>query len=102
MEDTQFRADLELGLVREPFEIAEDAPIVQALATAVHDTLGEDAVFESDGGWMDSALLDAVGVPVVIFGPVGHGSHSVTEWVDLDSLERFTRVVAELAYRFCE
>jgi acetylornithine deacetylase len=71
------------------------------LATAIHDVLGQDPVFASGGGWMDSALLDAAGVPVVIFGPTGHGAHAVTEWVDLDSVEQFARVLADLVYRFC-
>ena len=36
---------------------------------------------------MDAALIQAAGIPAVVFGPGGEGAHAVEEWVDLGSVE---------------
>lgn len=100
-DDPQFRAELTMGLVREPFEVAEDAPIVQAVAAAVEAELGTAPEFHGHAGWMDSAFLAAAGVPTAVFGPAGDGAHALEEWADLDSLEAFTRILGRIAYDFC-
>jgi hypothetical protein len=38
--DPDFRAEVKLGLVRVPFEVAEDAPVVQVLRAAASAPLG--------------------------------------------------------------
>jgi acetylornithine deacetylase len=99
--DGSFRADLNIGLIREPFEIATDATIVQCLSSAVRSELGEEPRIGGGAGWMDSALLSAAGVPTVIFGPDGDGGHGLLERSDIRSVEMFTRVLARTAYEFC-
>jgi acetylornithine deacetylase len=99
--DPQFRAELRMDLFREPFEVARDAGIVQALAAVVRDEMGQEPHYSGAAGWMDSALLAAAGVPTAIFGPSGDGAHALVEWVDLDSVEAFTRILARTTYAFC-
>jgi acetylornithine deacetylase len=100
-DDASFHADLVMGLVRQPFEVDRDADIVRAVTAAVRDDIGEEPVYSGGAGWMDSALLSAAGVPSVIFGPDGSGGHGLVEWTDIDSVERYTRVLARTAYAFC-
>ena len=40
---------------------------------------------------MDAALIQAAGIPTVVFGPGGEGAHSVDEWVDLASVDACAR-----------
>jgi len=99
--DPSFRATLQMGLVRQPFEVAEDAPIVRTLARAAEAERGVAPKFVGWAGWMDSAFLSAAGVPTAIFGASGDGAHALEEWADLDSLEALGRVLVRVAYDFC-
>ncbi len=99
--DPDFRAMLEIGVVRQPFEVSEDEEIVQVLKQAATVERGKTPEFIGKAGWADSALLAAAGLPTAYFGPAGFGAHGIEEWVDLDSLESFTRILARTAYDFC-
>lgn len=100
-EDEHFSASLDMGLVREPFEVAPEAEIVRRLSTAIRHETGRLPDLEGGAGWMDSALLAAAGVPTAVFGPAGDGAHALEEWADLDSLETFARVLSRVVYDFC-
>ena len=100
-DDPQFSATLSMGIDRQPFEIGPDAPIVEAVRSASERVLGRTPNITGGSGWMDSALLSAVGVPTAIYGPGGFGSHGYEEWADLDMLYDFARVLAQTAYDFC-
>jgi acetylornithine deacetylase len=60
-----------------------------------------------DGGffgiafWTDAALLAEAGIPTVLYGPAGAGAHATEEWVELESLERCSRVYLETARVVC-
>jgi acetylornithine deacetylase len=99
--DDSFTADLSLGLVRAPFEVAEDAEIVQTLLAATRLERDDEPAFIGKAGWADSALLAAAGVPTVYFGPDGAGAHATEEWIDLDSLVAYTRVLGRVVNDFC-
>ena len=100
-QDPAFKATLEIGLVREPFEIAENAEIVETVRNQAETLLGRRPALVGGMGWMDSALLAAAGVPTAIFGPGGEGAHGLQEWADLDMLHQYAAVLATTAYAFC-
>jgi len=99
--DEKFSATLTMGLERHAFEVSEEAPIVRAIVAASQQELNLTPRFGGAAGWMDSALLSAAGVPTAIYGPGGDGAHGFEEWADLDVLEKFTSVLARIAYDFC-
>jgi acetylornithine deacetylase len=99
--DPDFRAEVRLGIVRNPFEVSEDEEIVSTVRRAAMTTVGQDRIFSGTFGWMDSALLSAAGIPTVIYGPDGDGAHGASEWVDLDSLEQCRQVYLATAREFC-
>lgn len=99
--DPQFQASLKTMLTQQPFEIAEDAPIVQTLLRQATRILGAEPGIGGAFGWMDSALLAAAGIPTVIFGPGGDGAHAVVEWSDLDQLQRCAEVLVATIEEFC-
>jgi acetylornithine deacetylase len=99
--DPSFAADLDVLLVREPFEVAEDAAIVRALADASTAVLGRRPAFVGQTPWMDAALLAAAGAETVVMGATGAGAHAREEWVDLASVHRLSQCLAETAIRYC-
>ncbi len=84
-------------LVRDPFEVAPDATIVQCAL----DALGRDTPVIGVPFWADSAVFSAAGIPTVIFGPGGEGAHAAVEWVDLAQLDRCVAALNDVVGRFC-
>ena len=75
--------------------------MVATMIDAVADVTGTLGRTGGHPAWMDAALLAEVGIPSVIFGPVGEGLHAVDEWVDIDSAVACAAVTLETARRFC-
>jgi acetylornithine deacetylase len=71
------------------------------VAQALRDELGSDPKPCAAPWWTDAALIQAAGIPSVIVGPPGGGIHAVNEWVDLDGLARFERILLNLTRSFC-
>ena len=99
--DPAFSATLRRVFTRDPLEVPWGELVVETLKKAVVSVTGTAAILSGMGGWMDSALLSAAGIPAVIFGPRGEGLHGETEWVDLDSLEACRRVTLAAVTDFC-
>jgi acetylornithine deacetylase len=94
-------AELRMGLVREPFEIDPEEAVVQAMAGAAQAVTARPAEIYGESYWMDAALIQAAGIPTVVFGPAGAGAHAVEEWVDLASVEACTEGLVAAARRLC-
>ncbi|TMD82566.1 MAG: ArgE/DapE family deacylase [Chloroflexi bacterium] len=99
--DPAFKATVRTTLVREPFEIYEGKRIVQLMRDKARAVLGREPAMISMGAWMDSALLTAVGIPTVVFGPGGEGAHAVVEWADLDQVELCAAILLGAIEEFC-
>ena len=99
--DPTFHAEHHLTLARDPFGIAQDAPIVQTLQSAATAVLGTSPAVIGQTFWMDSAFLAAAGIPTVVFGPRGAGAHATEEWVDLESLEQCQQILTATLRKFC-
>jgi acetylornithine deacetylase len=99
--DPDFSAEARAAISREPFEISEDAEIVQLVRSQATSVLGAEPPTVGVPFWADSGLLAAAGIPTVVFGPIGEGLHSEVEWVDLASLERCVEIYTEVAVAFC-
>jgi len=99
--DPGFEAELTVVLVREPFEVAPDAPIVRALTEASAAVLGRTPAYVGQTPWMDAALLAAAGTETVVMGATGAGAHANEEWVDVDSVHKLAQCLAEAALRYC-
>ena len=99
--DPTFRASVNTGLTREPFEVSLQEPVAQILLRQAQQRLGREIAEVGGTGWMDSALLSAVGIPTVIFGPGGAGAHAVVEWSDLTQVEQCAEILTMVAEDFC-
>ncbi|MGH7191634.1 MAG: M20/M25/M40 family metallo-hydrolase, partial [Acetobacteraceae bacterium] len=100
-EDPEFRAEIRPGLVRSPFEIALDQPIVEALGAAATRRLGRRPGYRAEPFWTDCAILADAAIPAVMFGADGGGAHASEEWADLSSVEALAEILTDTATRFC-
>jgi acetylornithine deacetylase len=99
--DPELRAAQRTLLVREPFEIAEDAEIATLVRAVAGDVLGAPPAVAGGSFWADSAFVAAAGIPTVLFGPSGAGAHAVEEWVSVSSTRAVAQVLTDVAARLC-
>jgi len=99
--DPDFSADVRAPISRDPFEVAEDAQIVDAVRRHATAVLGATPETVGVSFWADSALLAAAGIPTVVFGPTGAGLHTEAEWVDVESLEQCVEIYVAVAAEIC-
>ena len=99
--DSSFHAEQRTLLVRAPFGVGLDQPIVDFAQRHLTRTVGREPEIVGAGGWMDSAFLAAADIPTVIFGPDGDGAHADVEWVDLVSATRTADALLGIMAEFC-
>ena len=90
-----FRATTSLVCAQPPLDLAEDAPLVQAVRAAAESTVTPRV--EGLSCWTDAALFHEAGIPSLCFGPGDISrAHSATEWVEVDDIERAASVLETL------
>jgi acetylornithine deacetylase len=99
--DPAFHAAQRTLLVRDPFVVAADEPIVEMAKKHLARVRGDQPALVGWGGWMDSAFLSAAGIPTVILGPDGDGAHADIEWVELPSATRTADALVGIIRDFC-
>ncbi len=99
--DPAFAAEARTLLVRDPFEVPAEAPIVAHVREAATGVLGAPPAVTGASYWADAAFIAAAGIPTVMFGPAGEGAHASEEWVSLSSTEAVAEVLVAVAERVC-
>ena len=99
--DPNFRASLEMGLIRQAHECAESEPILQSLRRHAQRITKLEPQIVGAPYWTDCAILAEAGIPSFLYGPSGEGAHAAIEWVDLASVETCVRVYLETIRDFC-
>lgn len=99
--DPTFKATVKSTFLREPFEVAEDAAVVQALHQATTNRLNHPPQHTGQTFWTDAAIMAAAGMETVLIGPIGEGLHSAEEWVDVQSVVDLAAILAETAVLYC-
>jgi len=100
--DPALRVSSRTTLARAPFEVADDEPIVQAVARAAEATTGKPAELAGASYWADAAFIAAAGIPTVLFGPDGDGAHAREEWVSLPGTVACGQALTAAALDFCQ
>jgi acetylornithine deacetylase len=99
--DPDLRVAHRTALVREPFEVADTAPIVTAVTDAATEVLGHRPELTGVSYWADAAFIAAAGIPTVLFGPAGDGAHAEVEWVSIDATVACARTLTSVAAHIC-
>jgi len=94
-------AEVRIGLVRPPFSVDQASDVVRAVTRAAEEMTGKPADVYGETYWMDASLIQAVGIPTVVFGPAGHGAHAVDEWVDVASVDVCADVLVAAGRELC-
>ncbi len=89
-------ADVQVGHCGSALDTRPNDPEVAKLKQAIEAETGQLAEFYNEHFGSDARFYSEVGVPAVCFGPTGAGLHSHNEWVSIDSLETFYRVLRRL------
>jgi acetylornithine deacetylase len=100
-EDPDLEASRRTLLVREPFETAANAAIVELTRDAAAAVLGTPPAISGAGYWTDAAFIAAAGIPTIIFGPSGEGAHAAEEWVSVSATDAVADVLVAVAERVC-
>ena len=100
--DPTFRARVRPTLTRPAFEVAADAPIVQAVTAAASSVLGRTPAILGHTFWMDASLFAEAGVETVVIGAHGSGAHADEEWVDIQSVVQLAEILAGTAVAWCQ
>ncbi|KAJ5138827.1 Peptidase M20 [Penicillium bovifimosum] len=90
-----------ITMLRPTQKVAADHPFVQKTVASASAILGTKPVVQAGAFWTDAALLGAVGVPSIVYGPAGEGLHAKEEWVEVESLQQFQKVFTQLVQDFC-
>ncbi len=96
-----FRYRLERGLERSPFEADPDHPIVTTVARHATAILNHPPDVRGEPFWTDCALMQAAGIPVLMFGADGGGAHAATEWTTIESVQALTAILEATVAEFC-
>jgi succinyl-diaminopimelate desuccinylase len=72
-------------------------PHVRALSETVREVKGTAALAVGRDGASDAVFFLERGIPAVEFGPTGAGHHGPEEYVEIESLARYRRILAEFA-----
>jgi acetylornithine deacetylase len=94
-------ATYQVGFSREPFEVGADEPIVVTVREHAGRLLGRQPRLYGETFWADTGLIQAAGIPTLLFGPGGAGAHSIEEWADLDQLAACAEILVAVASEFC-
>ena len=94
-------ADVREVLSRSPLECDASSQLARDVAAAAAAVTGAAPEIAGVAYWMDAAIFADAGMATVDYGPAGEGAHAAVEWVELDSVVRCARVLADTAQRFC-
>lgn len=96
-----FSYDIRTTFSRSPFEISADHAFVSLVQRHIEVVTERKIQPVAGSYWTDCALLADEGIPVLLFGPVGHGLHGKEEWADVDSIRKTTDTLISVIKEFC-
>ncbi|HEX8855169.1 MAG TPA: M20/M25/M40 family metallo-hydrolase [Thermoleophilaceae bacterium] len=99
--DPELVATQRTVLVREPFEVDQDADVVEVVREAAAAVLPSAPAIGGASYWADAAFIAAAGIPTVMFGPGGEGAHAAEEWVSISDTVAVTRTLIAAGTRLC-
>ena len=96
-----FSAEIRIQVERDPFKASDHGPLLAGAQAAGQRTLGHPLVEVGLNAWTDAALMQAAGIPTILFGPTGGNFHAPDEWVSLPTCLQAAEIVTATAAEFC-
>jgi acetylornithine deacetylase len=95
-DDPEFEGDAKLATYRSAYSLDRGHRLV-TMMRAIVGRGGRSGEPAGMSFWTDAAVLGDAGIPTVLFGPGGAGLHSLTEYVNLDSVSACRDILVETA-----
>jgi acetylornithine deacetylase/succinyl-diaminopimelate desuccinylase-like protein len=92
--DPRFSGEVRVRLDRDPFVGIGNEALVEAIIAASAEFRPEPAHRVGMNAWTDAALMEAAGIPTVMYGPKGGNFHAANEWVSVEDVLVCSRIVA--------
>jgi len=99
-ERPDFRGEVDVKLEREPFRAEGHEELWSALDKATWQVLGRPPEAVGMNAWADSALMQAAGIPTLMFGPLGGNFHAPDEWVSIPEVVQAAEIVERATAEF--
>jgi acetylornithine deacetylase/succinyl-diaminopimelate desuccinylase-like protein len=99
-ERPEFRGEIRVRLEREPFRAEGHEDLWATLDAATREVLGRPLEPAGLNAWTDAALMQAAGIPTILFGPLGGNFHAPDEWVSIREIVQATEIVERAARTF--
>jgi acetylornithine deacetylase/succinyl-diaminopimelate desuccinylase-like protein len=96
-----FAAEIRIQVERDPFKAEGHEALLAAAHKASTRTLGRPLQEVGLNAWADAALMQAAGIPTILFGPTGSNYHAPDEWVSLTSCVQAVEIVTATTMDFC-
>ncbi len=92
----QHAPELEVLSTREDAPVNTDPqhPFVRALAQTIEHVTGTPAAYLAKHEASDAKHLARLGIPAIVFGPLGAGNHGANEWVSIESLMQYHTILS--------
>jgi acetylornithine deacetylase len=96
-----FSAEIEVKVERDPFRASGHEALLASADRAAVRTIGRPHEQIGVNAWMDSPIMQNVGIPTISIGAQGGNFHSPDEWVSLPECLTLVGIVRETARDFC-
>jgi acetylornithine deacetylase len=96
-----FAAEIRIQVERDPFKAEGHEALLAAAHKASTRTLGRPLQEVGLNAWADAALMQAAGIPTILFGPTGSNYHAPDEWISLTSCVQAVEIVTATTMDFC-
>ena len=96
-----FAAEIRIQVERDPFKAEGHEVLLAAAQAASTRAFGRPLREVGLNAWADAALMQAAGIPTILFGPTGSNYHAPDEWVSLTSCVQAVEIVTATAADFC-
>ncbi|QKX54709.1 uncharacterized protein TRUGW13939_01797 [Talaromyces rugulosus] len=101
-ENLRFKyAEPRITMSRPTQKVLAGHPFVQKVVACTSAVLGREPIVKGGSFWTDAALLGAVGIPSIVYGPAGDGLHAKQELVEVENLQEFEKIFIQLIESFC-
>jgi acetylornithine deacetylase len=100
-ERPDFRGEVDVKLEREPFRAGGHERLWAALDGATRAVLDRPLEPVGMNAWADAAIMQAAGIPTILFGPLGGNFHAPDEWASIGEIVQAAAILERAIKDFC-
>lgn len=91
--ETERDTNVEVLIEGDPVHISRDSKYIKFISESIKKYTGTQPDYINEEGASDARFFAAKGMDVVMVNPISGGDHSEDEWVDIDELKIYERIL---------